>query len=91
MVQIGSHRFERARYDADADVLYLSEGPEQAAASTYATPEGHAVRLSATGEVIGLTIVNAKWLLDQDGKLVVTIPERIESSRRDLEPAMATG
>lgn len=89
MVQIGSHEFDRARYDADADVLYLSEGPHQEAASTFATPEGHAVRLDASGEVIGLTIVNAKWLLDRDGKLVVTIPERIESSRRDLEPAMS--
>ena len=47
------------------------------------------MRLDEDGEVIGLTIVNAQWLLDRDGKLVVTIPERIESSRVDLEPALS--
>lgn len=85
MTRIGNHEFDRDRYDADGDVLYLSRGPEQTASSTFATPEGHAVRLDGEGEVIGLTIVNAKWLLDRDGKLVVTIPERVESSRADLD------
>lgn len=90
MTRIGNHEFDRERYDAEGDVLYLSRGPEQEAASTFATPEGHAVRLDSAGEVIGLTIVNAKWLLDRDGKLVVTIPERIESPRADLETALAS-
>lgn len=88
MTRIGNHEFDRERYDTDGDVLYLSRGPERAAASTFATPEGHAVRLDEEGGVIGLTIVNAKWLLDRDGKLVVTIPERVESPRSDVEPAL---
>lgn len=46
------------------------------------------MRRDEAGEVIGLTIVNAKWLLDRDAKLVVTIPERIESARADVEPAL---
>lgn len=88
MTRIGNHEFDRERYDSEGDVLYLSRGPEQSAASTFATPEGHAVRLDEAGNLIGLTIVNAKRLLDRDGKLVVTTPERIESSRADLEPAL---
>jgi uncharacterized protein YuzE len=88
VTRIGNHEFDRERYDPDGDVLYLSRGRERPAASTFATPEGHAVRLDEAGEVIGLTIVNARWLLDRDGKLVVTIPERIESPRADLEPAL---
>ena len=88
MTRIGNHEFDRERYDADGDVLYLSRGLEQSADSTFATPEGHAVRLDAAGEVIGLTIVNAKWLLDRDGKLIVTIPERVESPRAEVEPAL---
>lgn len=89
MTRIGNHEFHRERYDSEGDVLYLSRGPERPAASTFATPEGHAVRLNEAGEVIGLTIVNAKWFLDRDGKLVVTIPERIESPRADVEPALS--
>jgi uncharacterized protein YuzE len=89
MTRIGNYEFDRERYDSDGDVLYLGRGPEQPAASTFATPEGHAVRLDEDGQVIGLTIVNAKWLLDRDGKLVVTIPERIESPRADVEPALS--
>ncbi len=88
MTKVGNHEFDGERYDSDGDVLYLTCGAEQAAASTFATPEGHAVRLDATGEVIGLTIVNAKWLLDRDGKLVVTIPERVELPRADLDQAL---
>lgn len=90
MTRIGKHEFDRERYDATGDVLYLGRGTDEEAASTFATPEGHAVRLNSAGEVIGMTIVNAKWLLDRDGKLVVTIPERIESSRADLETALAS-
>lgn len=89
MTRVGTHEFDGERYDADGDVLYLSRGAGAAAASTFATPEGHAVRFDASGEVIGLTIVNARWLLDRDGKLVVTIPERVELPRSELEAALA--
>lgn len=89
MTKIGTHEFDRERYDPEGDVLYLNRGPSQGeGTTTFATPEGHAVRIDETGEVIGLTIVNAKWLLDRDGKLVVTIPERVESPRADLEAAL---
>lgn len=90
MTRIGPHEFDGERYDSEGDVLYLTRGPDRAAATTFATPEGHAVRLDEEGEVIGLTIVNAKWILDRDEKLVVTIPERIESSRSDLEGAFTS-
>jgi len=26
--------------------------------------------------MIGLTIINARWLLDRDGKITITIPDR---------------
>lgn len=81
MTRIGNHEFDRERYHLEGDLLYLSRGPDQAATSTFATLEGHAVRLDKAGEVIGLTIVNARWLLERDGKLVITISERIESPR----------
>jgi len=30
-----------------------------------------------TGAVIAITLVNAKWLLDRDGELTVTIPSHV--------------
>jgi uncharacterized protein YuzE len=57
---------------------------------TFGTPEGHAVKLGESGEVIGITIVNAKWLLERDGKITVTVPNLIETNADDLAAALAT-
>lgn len=89
-VRIGHHEFDHVNYDEDADVLYLRRGPERNAASTFGTPEGHAVRLDDRGEVIGMTLVNARWLIERDGVLTVTVPERIESTAEDLAPALGS-
>lgn len=70
-------------------VLYLRRGKRQAAADTFGTPEGHAVRLDADGQVIGITIVNAKWLLERDGNLTITVPSRIETNADEISQALA--
>lgn len=79
----------RVSYDADGDVLYLRRGERQAAADTVGAPEGHAVRLDADGQAIGITIVNAKWLLERDGRLAITVPSRIETSAEEISQALA--
>jgi uncharacterized protein YuzE len=83
-VVIGNHCFEHVVYDEEGDVLYLRAGETRDPASTYATPEGHAVRFDEQGSVIGMTLVNARWLLERDGRIVITVPERIETSADDL-------
>ena len=88
-VHVGTYEFDHVSYDADGDVLYLRRGEKQAAADTFATPEGHAVRLDERGEVIGITIVNAKWLLDRDGGLSITVPSRMETDAGELAQALA--
>jgi uncharacterized protein YuzE len=83
-ISIGDYQFERAAYDDEADVLYLrSEGAGQAV-STHATPEGHAVQFDESGRVIGMTLVNARWLLDREGRIVISVPARIETSADEL-------
>jgi len=89
-VTIGNITFDHATYDERGDVLYLHVGERQAAADALGTPEGHAVRYNATGEVIGITIVNARWLLDRDGKITITIPERVDVSADALAPALTS-
>ena len=88
-VIIGNIRFDHATYDERGDVLYLRAGDRQAAAESLGTPEGHAVRYDAAGNMIGITIINARWLLDRDGKMRITIPERIDISADALAPALA--
>jgi uncharacterized protein YuzE len=89
-VTVGNVTFDHATYDQRGDVLYLHVGDRQAAADALGTPEGHAVRYDESGEVIGITIVNARWLLDRDGKITITIPERVDVSADALAPALAS-
>jgi uncharacterized protein YuzE len=88
-VTIGPLTFVGASYEEEADVLYLHVGERQAAADSEETPEGHVLRFDANGRIIGLTIINAKWLLDRDGELVVTLPEQVHVAPAALQAALA--
>jgi uncharacterized protein YuzE len=89
-VKIGPLTFDQATYDEDGDVLYLHVGQRQEAADSEQTPEGHVLRFDAAGAIIGLTIINAKWLLERDGELIVTLPEQVHVAAAAIEPAFAT-
>jgi uncharacterized protein YuzE len=90
IVHVGPYEFDQVSYDSDGDVLYLHRGERQEVAETFRTPEGHAVRMDENREVIGITIVNAKWLVERDGKITVTVPSLIETNADDLAAALAT-
>jgi uncharacterized protein YuzE len=66
-IRIASIDFDRVSYDADADVLYLAADEPELAVDFDETPEGHAVRFDATGRIIGITIVDARKLIDAGG------------------------
>jgi uncharacterized protein YuzE len=89
-VQIGPLTFDHATYDEQGDVLYLHMGQRDAAAESEQTPEGHVLRFDTDGKIIGLTIINAKWLLERDGELVVTLPEQVHVAPAAIEAAFAT-
>jgi uncharacterized protein YuzE len=94
-IRVGEHEFDDVVFDADADVLYMHKGKPVPAQTTIAAAEGHAVMLDHTGEIIGITIINARWLAVRDGRITVTIPEiapqpgRLETSAEDLAAALA--
>jgi hypothetical protein len=46
------------------------------------------LRFDASEHIIGLTIINAKWLLERDGEIVVTLPEQIHVQPSALEAAL---
>jgi uncharacterized protein YuzE len=83
-VKFGGIEFDNVFYDQDADVLYMHIGATSTAVDWDESPEGHHLRYGSDGGLVGITIVNAKRILDEDGKIVVTLPEhQIEAS--DLE------
>jgi uncharacterized protein YuzE len=73
-VTIAGTSFDQHEYDERGDVLYLSVGSPVEAARTIATPEGHAVDYDESGAVIGMVLVNVRFLLDRDGAVTVTLP-----------------
>lgn len=87
-VRLGGIEFDRVDYDREVDVLYLHVGEPSTAVDWDESPEGHHLRFGADGQLVGITIVNARWLLDEDGVIVITLPERrIET--RDLGDVLA--
>lgn len=66
--------FTQHEYDERGDVLYLSVGDPREAPRTIATPEGHGIDYDESGVVIGMVLVNVRWLLERDGELTITWP-----------------
>ncbi len=91
-VTIGDLVFDHVSYDATGDVLYLHVGEPQPAAEAEETPEGHAVRYDAHGQIVGLTIVNARWLLERNQPITVTLPQpQLRADARELAAAVGLG
>ena len=78
-------------YEPIGDVLYLSVTGDDKKAAVQETSEGHAVRLDRDGRVTHVTAVNAKWLLDRDGELTVTLRDgrRLRLAREDVGDLIA--
>lgn len=86
-LRFGGIEFEHVSDDQEGDVLYLRNGPSTAAVDWDESPEGHHLRYGADGGLVGITIVSARRILEEDGKIVVTLPEQqIEAS--DLEAVL---
>jgi uncharacterized protein YuzE len=89
-VTVGSYEFDDVRYDYDCDVLRLRRGePQGTTGDTFDSPEGHLVHLDEHGEVTGITLIEAKGLLERDGKVPVTLPRVVEADTYELTQALA--
>lgn len=72
----GGIEFDNVLYDTGADVLYMHKGNSSTAVEFDETIEGHHTRWGTDGGLVGITVVNARWLLEEDGVIVVTLPDR---------------
>ncbi len=75
-VTIAGITFDRVVYDAEGDVLYLHVGEPSTAVQFDGTEEGHHVRYGPDGAIVGITLVSPRQLLEQEGELVLTLPEQ---------------
>jgi uncharacterized protein YuzE len=90
LIHLGPYAFDHVDYDAEGDVLYMSIGEPRPAYDSPETPEGHGVRYDKGGQVIGVTIINAKRYLERDGDIKVTLPSAAAvADRREIEAALA--
>ncbi len=86
---IGNHTFDRVRYDEGGDVLYLHKGDALNDADWDATPEGHGLSFNTDGELVGLTIVRPRALLERYGKVEITLPpQHLDLSAASLDRAL---
>jgi hypothetical protein len=70
-------------------VLYLHVGAPQKAEGEE-TPEGHVLRYAPGSQrIVGLFVLGAQRILDNEGELRVTIPEAVKASADDLAQALA--
>jgi uncharacterized protein YuzE len=88
-VTIADITFDRVEYDSDADVLYLHVGDPSTAVDFDETPEGHALRFDVEGRLVGITLVRPKRLLDESGRLRITLPVPSDVSAGVLTPALS--
>jgi uncharacterized protein YuzE len=89
-ITIANITFDNVDYDRDGDVLYLHRGEPRTAVDFDETPEGHALRFDGNGELVGITIVNPRWLLYHDAKIEITLPpQHIDVDATQLGAALA--
>jgi uncharacterized protein YuzE len=87
-IKLGHSVFDNVFYDAHVDVLYLHMGDPSTAVDFDESPEGHALRFDADGNLVGVTILNAKLLIERDGELTITVPEVMHVGSDGVAPAL---
>jgi hypothetical protein len=77
-ITLAGTEFAHHHYDDRGDVLYLSVRGHAGNAPSphaYASPEGHGIEFDEDWDVLAMTVVNVKWLLERDGELKITWPD----------------
>jgi uncharacterized protein YuzE len=88
-VTIANVEFDRVRYDAEADVLYLHTGEPADAVEFDESPEGHHLRFGASGHLVGVTLVRPRWLLAEKGQITISLPQPVALRPEALNGALA--
>jgi uncharacterized protein YuzE len=89
-ITIANITFDNVEYDAGGDVLYLHRGDPKSAVDFDESPEGHALRFDASGDLVGITLVRPRLLLERDGKIEITLPpQHVDLDATQLDDVLA--
>ena len=88
-VQIGPYTFDRVCYDRDVDVLYLAKGDPARAVDFDQTPDGLAVSYDANSDLVGVTLIDARRLLDEANGDALSIGVPAKAKSAELRLALA--
>lgn len=76
-ITIAGTQFNYHDYDERGDTLFISiDGPLKRLHDADETPEGHIVEYDNNGALVAIEFLNARWLLERDGELRITLPEQ---------------
>jgi uncharacterized protein YuzE len=75
-VKVAGIEFDNVEYDRRGDVLYLNVGDPASAVAWDGTAEGDGTCYGPDGSLVGMTILNARLRLEEDGRIEFTLPER---------------
>jgi uncharacterized protein YuzE len=92
-LKVGPYSFDRAHYDPGADVLYLSQGGLERAADFDETPDGHAISFDADGNLIGLTLIGVRRLVEEaqgNDEIVLGLPKKVEHPENVEHPPLTS-
>ena len=90
-ITLANQTFDHASYDAERDVLYLRATRGGSTARTDASPEDHALRYEAESNLVGLTIVNARGLLERNGAIVDHLAAALRARSRRARAGTVPG
>jgi uncharacterized protein YuzE len=85
-LKVGPYTFDRAHYDPEGDVLYLSHGGPEQGADFDETPDGHAISYDANGNLVSLTLIGVRTLVEGahgDEEIRLALPKKTEPSTTD--------
>jgi hypothetical protein len=63
-------------------------GEPSAAVDFDESPEGHALRFDAEQNLVGVTILGAKRLVERHGKVTITVPKVVRVDAGDIAPVL---
>jgi transcriptional regulator with XRE-family HTH domain len=83
------HTLQRFLRVLGADLHQLADvGEPRPAARGLETPDGHAIHYNESGAVIGLTLLNVRHTLEQEGQLTLSLPPE-HLAAEALQPILA--